>query len=246
MTWTSTPYTVYAPLPFDLVQGVASQDIELPVYRDGDEVVCTAATISVQNASGSTVATSASALSGTRPTLTVTAADVASESYGDGWLVTASIETTDGDILTGRWDCSLCRSHLYPVVTDQDLYGLHAGLQGDLGQGSITVRTTLETSRAAAWVQIMHRLREAGSRADLLMSPSSLRSVTLFLSAAIIFADLSSADPRSSSYWEQSQFYMAEYEKAWLRLDIRHYDHDNDGLSDGSKSGTPSIWFRAR
>jgi len=237
--------TVGVPLPYDIVQG-QDTTITAPLSRGGVAVAATAATCTVANAAGETVKTSAAALDGTTPSMTIAAADVASQSRSDRWMVTWEI-THAGGVIVSRHEASLCRSHLSPVISQQDIYDKLRALDGSLGAGqSITSRTDIQTAIDSTWVAIIHRLREQGSRASLVLSPSALRAVHLNETLATALADVALTLPQGQHVWQMSQHYAAEARDAGTRVPLP-YDYDAAGTADdGRRAGVSQIWLCGR
>lgn len=243
MSLDASPLTVRIPYTIELVKGSA-QTITAPLYRDGAAVAATAATCTIYNASNEAVTlASSTTVPGGVPTQAVAAADVADESYGDGWSVVWEV-THAGGTETSRHEAALVRSALYPVITDEDLYRRHRGLDASQPAGiRRSTRADYQDLIDEAWNILLHRLREQGRRAHLVMTPSALRSVHLALTLYLCFTDLATGgDPANLEIAEQ---HRRDYERLWANLSFE-YDTDNDGRSNGRVAGMSSFWLLGR
>lgn len=244
MSFDAAPVTVRVPLPYDLPRGRA-HTITAPLYRDGAAVAASAATCTIYNAAGTEVSTTASATvpSGV-PTLVIDSDDLDGQSYGSGWRVEWEI-THAGGVIPSRHEAALVRSALPPVITDDDLYRRHKGLDPDAPAGqALSVRTDYQDSIDEAWTEIILRLYSVGRRPYLVMSPSGLRECHLYLTLSLIFDDLSTG--AGLQYMETAARYRQQFEAAWSRLSLV-YDSDDDGEVDaGGRTGPPAIWLMGR
>lgn len=245
MSFDASPLTIRVPLPYDLPKGRA-HTITAPVYRDGAAVAASAATCAIYNAGGTAITlTNAATVPSGVPTLVIAATDLDDEAFDDNWRVEWQI-TVSGTVYDSRHEAALVRSGLHPVITDDDLFRRHRGLDPDAGAGvSRTTRADYQDTIDEAWVEIMLRLRGMGRRPYLVMSPSSLRECHLALTLSLVFGDMGGG--QGLQYMELAQMYRQQYEAAWGRLSFV-YDENDDGLAEENRrtGGPSSIWLMDR
>lgn len=240
MALTDQRYTVRLPLPDLIVRG-RSHVLQAPVYLSGSLVTPDSATVSVYDATNAAVVDAAAAtITGGVATYTIASGDLTSYSLGDGWRVEWVITLDSGEILTPRNDASLVRSGLWPVISDVDLARRVPGLSPSAAV-QLTRATTYQDAIDEAWVEIQLRLIAKGNRPNLVMEPSALRSVHLYLALALVMED---QELRSAPVYEQrAQAYRDAYERAWAELSPR-YDSDDDGVADTRRrASAATIWL---
>lgn len=220
--------------------------IELAVYRDGQLATPSSGTLSVYDASNVAVVNAqAVTVTGQKATYTVTAATLASYSYGASWRVEWTLVMPDALTYLWRTDAMLVRVRLYPVVSDADLYARHADLASRQLKG---FQASWQDKLDEAWADLDTRLVSRGRRPYLILSPSALRGVHLYRILALIYRDLQLSGAEDDRYGALADHYDRQYEAAWAALTFE-YDADDDGASDGARrrtAGSPTIWLTGR
>jgi len=91
-----------------------------------------------------------------------------------------------------------------------------------------------------AWTEIQLRLINLGNRPNLVIGPSALRDVLMYLALALIFENEAAQD---NGYLVRAESYRDQYELAWSRLQLT-YDSDDDGQPDVKRRAAgASVWL---
>lgn len=233
-----TYYTGRLPLP-DFIQRGSDTDLSLTVYRDGAKVTMDAATATVYDESGGTLATLTGTIASNTATVTVTGASTATQSLGDGWRVEWAVTLNGSESETFRNDAALVRTILRPVITDEDLYRRVSGLDST-GSNALASKSDYQDFIDEAWVEISQRLIEQGNRPNLVGSPSSLRGCHLYLTLALVFEDMAARAPEAFS--DRAEQYRRHYEAAWKRVTFR-YPEDEYGNTPNRRRSAVGTMF---
>jgi len=240
MALTDQRYTVRLPLP-DFIVRDRAHTIAAPVYLDGEQVTPSSWSVTVYNASNTSVETGSG--SSSVASHTIGSADLTSETLGDLWRVEWVITLSDGTVLHPRNDAMLVRSGLYPTITDADLLRREPSLD-PAGHAPVTRRINFQGYLDEAWTELQLRLLSVGRRPYLVMEPSALRQPHMYLTLSLIFGGESS---RLSEAWqEKADRYHEMYSRAWDSISFR-YDDDDDGQADTRrKSAQGTVWLNGR
>lgn len=235
MSLDSAPITVRVPYLVELGRGMA-QTVTAPLYRDGALVTATAATATLLDAAGQTVASGGAVVGGVATwTVTVATSAQLGAAHRIHWSITHA-----GGVIAATQSASVVRRPLYPVVTDADLYRRQPTLNPTLDEtwapnGVVDWQDYIDE----AWTEVHGRVVAQGQRPALIMSPDALRSVHLYLTLALIYeGPMRQRD-------EQMVDYRTLYEAAWSAL-AWVYDADDDGIPDEAgarQAGSPTLWL---
>lgn len=228
----SASYTARLPLPDLIVQG-QDHTLKCPIYRDGALVPPTEGTVAVYDAAGASVLSA-----------TITVVD-GEESFGVascvvpgtltaglqravGWRVEWTLTLHDGTVITPRNVAALVKTHLFPVITDQDIIDRAPTLTPRSNQ-RLSKSTTYQWAIDASWVEIQQYLWDRGNRPNLIVAPHSLRSIHLYKALELIYSDMSTT--QADAYHAQAERYRELYREARESLRLP-YDEDDDGRPD--------------
>jgi hypothetical protein len=237
MPLTDQRHTVRLPLP-DMIVRDRAHTIAAPVYVDGTTAVTPASwSVAVYDPSNTSVETGTG--SSSAASHTIGSGDLSSYALGDGWRVEWVITLSDGTVLTPRNDAMLVRCGLWPVVGDVDLIRRWPALDPS-GTAKITSSADYQDFLDEAWTEIQLRLIADGRRPYLVMEPSALRRVHLYLAAALIFEN--EATRMNAAWADRAMQCRADYERAWSELDPRT-DPDDSGRADGRQSASPPVFL---
>jgi len=230
---TTSQITARQTLP-QLIERAQLTTLRVELWRDGALVAPSSGQITVYDADGAEIVSSAAVtITASVATYAVLAASVpVTLTLSDRWRVKWVLDV--GAVSVQVWqDAALVLRALRPVVSDEDLVRRHYELRVWLSQD----RSSYQDQRDEAWDVIQGRLLSQGRRPWLVMSPWSLRAVHVALALGIIFRDASSsASGGMGKYDELAKSYMAEYEAEWDRI-VLTYDEDQDDLIDADEQG---------
>lgn len=213
------------PLP-DLIERGTATTLRCPVYLDGELAVPSSAHVQVLDRGGQVVAGGAASVVDGVAEYTVPGPTLASHELAEGWQVVWTL-TVDGEVHRVRNEAALVRYRLHPVISDADLYERVPALSPHAPR-PITDRTTYQTERDAAWVQIQRRLISQGRRPWLVLSPGALAEAHLTLTLALILEGLSVRTAEAIS--DRAAEYRRQYQDAWRQLSFV-YDEPGGGLA---------------
>ena len=218
----------------------------LIIYDDGAAVVPSSATFELKDESGTTkIGPVAAAISaGGELSYNILAADLPDTMpYSDSMLILWAV-TIAGVVHTFRRPAALCRSRLYPVVTDVDLLTHYS----DLNAIRPSTMTNWSSYIDEAFIEIIQRLRSHdGNFEYLIISNQMLRSPHLNLSLALIFRDMDSSGLGEGRYFQLAELHRREFESGIKRLRLR-YDTSETGVADnpdGFRSARAQIFTAA-
>jgi len=240
MSSEDTNYTAHFFGPELIQKGLSANLIKAPIYLDGALVAPASGTVSVFNASNTAVIDAASVtITDSVAQYSIASASVASRSLEDDWMVEWTLAMPDGVSHVFRRTAALVRRRLYPVITDVDLIALHS----DLAALRPATITSYQDYINMAWRDIIDLLREAGNFPQLVMSPTSLRRVHIYLTLELIARDFSTSFGEGSKWDLLADTYAAKFEGAFGRLNFV-YDSDDDGDRDADRrAAVASIWL---
>ncbi len=233
--------TLYAPrfAGPELIERGRTNTLTCPVYRDGALASPTTGdTVSIYRPDGSLLVTATITKVSNVATYPLLASTMSAESYGENWVVEWALTMPDGVVHTFRRDMALCRRSLYPVVTDADLVRRH----NDLAELRPSTLTSYQDYLDEAWVEMLHRLRQGGSLAQLICSPEDLRYVHLYRTLELIFRDFMVTAAADSKWATLAQSYADQGKAAWGQLAVK-YDTNEDGVMDSNRRAMAPVTF---
>lgn len=243
MSSTDTAYSARFSLP-DLIERGRDELLRCSVYLSGSLSAPSSGTVTLTNSSGTVLVDAAAVtITGSVAQYSIASATLVSEALSDGWTVEWSLMM--GDSISHRFmnTAALVRGRLYNPISDIDLIRVVSGLDPS-SSSSISSVANWQNYLEESWTQIQLRLIENGNRPNLILSPSALREVSLNLTLALIFDDLSTR--LSDAYEQKAESYRGRYEQAWTRLKFV-YDSDDDGRADRNRrSPMSSVWLTSR
>jgi len=195
----------------EIVERGQAQTLSCPTWRDGLPAVPSSGTLSLYDETNTAVldAVVVDLVDG-EATYELLEADTASRMPVEGWRVEWALLMPDGRTHTFRRDAVLVYRRLYPVVTDRDLFDLHADLERRKPKG----RTSYQEVIDAAWASIESKLVAKGVRPWLILSGSALREAHLAKALEIVFRDFSEGNTESQE-WILAEKYEALFKVAW-------------------------------
>lgn len=239
-------YTFETPTRYLLRRGVDNLITARWSYG-ASHVAPTPGTITITRAGGTAVVTAAAftvAADGVTAEYTLDAADTASLSLAQGWLVVWSVEMPDGTTREFVSEAALVRYRIAPPASVADLYQRQSRLD-PAHPSSLTRDMDLGEKVRNAWQEIEDRLFSQGRRPELVMTPGVFRVPHVLLALAHVYEDLRSSN--YTAYADTAAGYRREFEAVFGRL-VFAYDADEDGLVDGGsapdREGTrASVWL---
>ena len=240
----STPYAAQI-RTIELLEREKAQTSELKLYRDGAQLVPTAATYTLIKPTGADLLTGQTA--SIAPSGTVSYAHSAeqlkaSENLGEGYVQEWAI-TIDGEQYLFRRMAALVRRRLYPVVSDIDLTATYS----DLANVRPSSLTSYQQYIDDAWYQILRRIRNRGMGYEyLMMSAESFFEAHRHLSLYLIFRDFHSSLGQSNGrYLDLANEHYRLYRDEFDSINFI-YDEDHDGEADDPNKrtrGQPTIFL---
>lgn len=240
----STPYAAQI-RAIELLERGKAQTSELKLFRDGLQLVPTAATYTLTKPTGAdllTGETASIAVSGT-VSYTHSAEQLKdSEDLGEGYVQEWTI-TIDGEQYLFRRMAALVRRRLYPVVSDIDLTATYS----DLENIRPSTLTSYQQYIDDAWYQILRRIRNRGMGYEyLMMSAESFFEAHRHLSLYLIFRDFHSSLGQSNGrYLDLANEHYKLYRDEFDSINFI-YDEDHDGEADDPNKrtrGQPTIFL---
>jgi len=234
-------FSVAFPLPYLLERG-AYNVVRLPVVvlDDGTfERDFTVTTVLIDPGGAETVI----------DTNTVAAVDTmaipwtppASLAFGGGYVVEwRFVDDGNDTYFTFRNEAFVVRRQLICPISSANLYANVTSLN-PANTKPIHSHANLDGFVTAAWDRIQRRLIEQGNRPNLIMSPSALHEVALYLSLALVFEDFSTR--LNPAFMEQARMYREQYETAWGRLSFVYADGDGTTGTQSRRRSASSALF---
>lgn len=241
-------HTVRFPLPDLIVKG-RDHTIKAPVYLGGSIVRPDSATVSVYNAANEAVvdAQAASIASDDVAEYTIGSASTTSRQVELGWrvewVITLAAAVAPDGIILARNDAALVLHPWTPTITDTDL-GRRLPAIDPSHATRVHTDTTLQDFIDEASTEIQLRLIDQGNRPNLILTPSALRQVHMYLAIALVLEDLAIGAP--DTYGLAAARYRESYRMAWSELRFL-YDADDDGQADDGdevrQAAQKTIWL---
>lgn len=230
----------------ELIELGRTNQLECRVYRAGSLIPITSGTFTLFDDSNVAQITAAAVPVGGAATVSLSSAQLAAFSPGEGWRVQWRL--TSGSFIDRIFDneAMIVRRSLFPVITEADLYQVSSALDPS-GPACIHSEPDFADKLDESWIQIQSRLLSAGNRPNLILSPSALRDCHLYLCLALIYEDFSTR--LNPAFSELGMMYRQTYESAWGRLRFR-YDTSADEGSPANQSrrgpAVSTLWLSSR
>lgn len=219
------------------------------VYDAGALVAPTVSgsSVTVVNAAGVVVvAAAAISVSGSIARYTLPAAVLASEPYGEGWIIAWTLVMPDSTTRTIRRTASLVVSRLLPPATSIDLFGRLRALNPSHAS-PITALTLADFDDYldTCWLQIEERLRRKGRRPWLILASEALRELHIVGTIALIFEDLASRN--QAAHGERAAYYRELWRVEWAesRFQYLTVDEATGSTSTDQSSGDSTLWLQS-
>jgi hypothetical protein len=216
-----------------------------PVYYQGALVTPSAGTITISDAGQAAVISAAAVtISGGIAQYTVSSGTTASLSPSSGWRVLWSLTLPGSIPWLQRTEAYLVRQRLYPTIADADVARRVPALATQ-NQGRPTASASYQGLIEEADAEVQRRLRAAGRRPWLVMSPADLRESWLTYTLALIYDSLAGQGSPTDPYAERAAHYRAAFEAAWAQAALT-MDWDQDGYQDSTErvSAKPAgVWL---
>lgn len=217
------------PLPHEIVFD-RDTTLKAPVYLDGALVAPASGTITIYDDTNTAIVSAAAVtVSGSIAEYSVSAntfaeADV-SERVRVEWALVFSGVTDEGEN-----DGLIVRRSLKPPITMADIYRRYKSLDPS-GSSAITNATAAEHQEKLdeAWVDLIERMIEDGTRPSWVMSPSALARPLKHLVLHLIWEDMASR--LNPAYQTKADKAWDAYNRAYDRMSVL-IDADDDGEAD--------------
>lgn len=231
--------TARLPLPYYLVRE-RENVVACPLEQDGSTLVPASGTGTLYDSAGNVVHTAAVAVVEGVATYTIPAVSLPNTyAFGPRWRVEFSLTAADGRSYTPRNPAFLCRSELYPVIGDDDLYARQSALDPSR-PARIHSEPDFQAKREEAWVSLIGKLWQRGSLPHMIAEPSALRESHLCLTLAMIYEDF--ATRLSEAYSQAAADWRLRFEQEFSGLSFL-YDADENGVADERKRPAQSVIF---
>ena len=226
MAAADTTYTARFAGPEWLVKGRANV-VSCPLYRDGALVAPTQAgsTLTILRPDGT-------ALVGAQPvtvassiaTYSVGSSVLTDEDYREGYAVEWSL-LVSGTLHRFRRAGLVCRSWLYPAITDADLIRRHSDLADQRPSGLASYQPYIDE----AWADLCDDLRMQGNLPQRVLSGEDLRRWLSYRTLVLIFRDFRVGGGVDSKWAELQAEYEALAKQAFASIAVV-YDSNEDGV----------------
>ena len=246
----STDSTPYAPRIryIELLEREVSNTTRLEIYRDGDQIIPTAATYTLIRPDGVGIVQDAvvniigsGTLEYTHAANHFPANIILGEGYVQTWTATIS-----GEDYVFRRSVAVVLRRLYPTVSDTDLETEYSDL-GNLRPASLT---SYQTYIDSSWYEILRRIRRTGMGYEyLVLTPESFHDALLHLSLYKIFRDFHSSlgQAGNARFLDLAQAHLSHYNAEYDAINFV-YDEQHEGRTDESNKrtrGRPVIYLTA-
>lgn len=243
---TTTP-NIYAPRIryVELLEREKSNITELKIYRDGAQVVPTAATYTLIRPDGVGVVQDIAATIDVNGTLQYThpanhfpSTITLGEGYIQTW--TTTIETKE---YTFRRSVAVVLRRLYPTVSDADLEQEYSDLASLRPSSLSSYQTYIDSS----WFEILRRIRRTGMGYEyLVLTPESFHDALLHLSLYKIFRDFHSSlgQGGSNRYFDIANSHYQMYQQEYSSINFVYDEQHDERADDPNKRtrGAPVIY----
>ena len=240
----STPYAAQI-RTVELLERARAQSTEIRFFRDGSQIIPTAATYTLKKPTGADLLTAQTALIAGNGTVSyahtaeqLAASELLGEGYVQEWTVTIS-----GEDYIFRRMASLVLKRLYPVVSDVDLTATYSDLENLRPSSMSSYQQYIDD----AWYQILRRIRNRGMGYEyLIMSPETFFEAHRHLSLYLIFRDFHSSLGQSNGRFldlstEHYRLYRDEFDQINFVYDESHDGRAED--ADKRTRGQPTIYL---
>lgn len=229
-------YTLRHGLP-QMIERAKTQTVRASIHLDGVAIAPTSGTYSLLDDNGAAVVTGAVVLNGTDGTYSVSSASIpATLSPSDLWQEKWELNLNGTDYTFYR-SAYLVLRVLYPVVTDADLIQRHTELSKLKAKNITSYQPYLDVE----WEALQRRLIEQGKRPQLVLDSFSLATYHTYRALHVIYLDCATSG--AVQYLKLAEFYAAEAEKQWSRIQFR-YDADEDGVNnDNTQTAESSVFL---
>jgi hypothetical protein len=225
----------------EILEAGTANTVACPLYRDGALVAPSSGTLTVWNTSGTKVLDAVAAtITASVATVAISSGQLAGQTNSDAWRFEWAL-TIGGVVSTFRTDGALVYRRLYPVITDVDLLRAHT----DLTRRRPASESSYQDYLDEAWARIEGRLIASGKRPWLILAPSALREVHLYLTLHLVFNDFATGGTDSSE-WSQAANYATQYETAWGLVTYPQADPDGGAEGNRRRNLSPTVWLTGR
>jgi hypothetical protein len=246
----ATDATPYAPRIryVELLERSVSNVTRLEIYRDGSQIIPTAAQYTLIRPDGVGIVQDATATIIGDGTLQYThPANHFPDtiSLGEGYVQTWTV-TIDGEVYNFRRTAAIVLRRLYPTVSDTDLETEYSDL-GNLRPASLS---SYQTYIDAAWYEILRRVRRTGIGYEyLILTPESFHDALLHLTLYKVFRDFHSSLGQSGNarFLDLAQAHLQHYNAEYDSINFV-YDQNHQGRSNEPNKrthGQPVIYLTA-
>ena len=201
----------------------------LKIYEDGVAVIPSSATFTLFNSDGLKVVDGVAAAisAGGELSYVLLASSIPEITpFSDNWLIQWEA-TISGKTYTYRRTAAICRTKLYPVISDIDLTQLYSDLENIRPSNLTSYQQYIDE----AWILIIERLKSQGNFPYLIISNQSLRPVHLDASLMLIWRDMISSGLGDGRYSELAIEHRRSFESGFQRLSFK-YDTNEEGIAE--------------
>lgn len=240
----STPYAAQI-RTVELLERGRAQSTVIRFYRDGSQIVPTAATYTFKKPTGANLLTDETASidgSGTVSYAHTSEQLATSELLGEGYIQEWTV-TIDGEDFIFRRMAALVLKRLYPVISDVDLTATYSDLDALRPSSLSSYQQYIDD----AWYQILRRIRNRGMGYEyLMMSAEAFFESHRHLSLYLIFRDFHSSLGQSNGrYLDLANEHYRLYRDDFDQINFV-YDENHDGRADDADTrtrGQPTIFL---
>ena len=232
-------YTVRALSP-DTLQWARDNTVQVTIWRDGAQVVPSAATFQLIKPDGlDAVATTAATISAAGTvSYVVTAATLPTTDtsiLGQGWRQVWVLTLPDGTIRSIDRMMDVARFPLNCPITDADLLVLYPHLAAHKG----TSPTSFQGFIDEAWRRARAAFRAAGKLEYLFRNPEAMREALMHSALAMAFRSMAMGSGQRGNYQELADYHAGQAPASWSEVALA-VDWDHDGAVDDLEERTSS------
>jgi len=257
MATDSTPYAPHIRY-IELLERNVSNVTRLEIFRDGSQIIPTAAKYTLFRPDGAGIVEDAVAtvlgdgtLQYTHPANHFPENILLGEGYVQTWEA-----TIEGDTYFFRRSIAVVLRRLYPTVSDTDLETEYSDL-ANLRPASLT---SYQSYIDSSWYEILRRVRRTGMGYEyLVLTPESFHDALLHLTLYKIFRDFHSSLGQSGNarFLDLAQAHLQHYNAEYDMINFV-YDDQHEGRADDPNKRTrgrpvvyltapgPNRWLRRR